>query len=467
MKQRIGIILLTLALMLSLCACAPEKDVIQAIDAIGEVTVESGDAIAHAEALFEELDEEAQEKVTNWDVLLDARSEYDRQVKLIEDAADLVDSIGEVTLEKGDAIAAARAAYDKAEEYDLLNTLKKHKQTLEDAEEQYAQELEETSAVLESLRSDLSSGNYDAIPGKAAPYVEKLPEGQWRTDFADVAAEAICEQAMGHYVAGDVGYAMDTVAKGTDFVSYCSADKAETLQNLTEEIVDVYTMVEKLSTLVSDEKYGQVESLVTPYLDIYPSGKGKQQLADIMVQCMVLEATSQYGSGNNKAAMDILNRCVKYKGVCSTDMLNTVETERTTIIDALSKKTPKNGAIIERTYNAGRNTFTVTAGDYDTLVKLQLIDEPDKYVLVYVKANQKVKVNLQNGTYRIMYTCGPVWYGNEDMFGDDATFVKLSSTMSLRGYTSGRYIYYHSVTCTLKDGYGSKWGYQNMAPSTF
>lgn len=124
--------------MLSLCACAPEKDVIQAIDAIGEVTVESGDAIAHAEALFEELDEEAQEKVTNWDVLLDARSEYDRQVKLIEDAADLVDSIGEVTLEKGDAIAAARAAYDKAEEYDLLNTLKKHKQTLEDAEEQYA-----------------------------------------------------------------------------------------------------------------------------------------------------------------------------------------------------------------------------------------------------------------------------------------------------------------------------------------
>jgi hypothetical protein len=53
------------------------------------------------------------------------------------------------------------------------------------------------------------------------------------------------------------------------------------------------------------------------------------------------------------------------------------------------------------------------------------------------------------------------------MFGDDATFVKLSSTMTLKGYTSGRYIYYHSVTCTLKDGYGSKWGYQNMAPSTF
>ena len=467
MKRRIGILLLIAALMVTLCACQPEKNVIKAIDAIGKVTVESGEAIEHAEALYKELDEEAREKVTNWDVLLDARSEYDRQVRLIDDAADLVDAIGEVTLEKGEAIDAARAAYDKAVEYDIQDTLKKRGQTLEDAEEQYEKELDEASKVLESLRADLKAGNYDSLPTEAAAYVEKLPDGQWRTDFADVAAEAICTQAMEQYVAGDVGNAKETVSLGAGFAPYCSADQGAELNKLTEEIADVYSMVTKLDSLINTGKYGQVESLVAPYLEKYPAGAGKEQLADIMITSMLEEATAQYKGGNSKTAMDILNRCVKYKGVCSTNMMNTAEAQRNTVISELNRKAPKNGAIIDRTYRPGRNTFTVTAGSYDTLVKLQLVDDSSMYVLVYGKANQSTKVNLQNGTYKVMYTCGPVWYGNETMFGSDASFVQLNGTMTMQGYTSGRYVYYYSYTATLRTGYGSDWGYQNISPSKF
>ena len=89
---------------------------IEKINAIGEVTLESGAAIEAAEAAYNALTDDQKALVNNYDVLTNARSTYE---KLVADraAADAViekiNAIGEVTLESGAAIEAAEAAYNE------------------------------------------------------------------------------------------------------------------------------------------------------------------------------------------------------------------------------------------------------------------------------------------------------------------------------------------------------------------
>lgn len=90
-------------------------DVIIAIDTIGEVSPESGDAIQAAWALYNALSDDDKALVINYDALVDAQAAYDA---LLDDqaAADVViaqiTAIGQVTLDKESQIAEARAAYD-------------------------------------------------------------------------------------------------------------------------------------------------------------------------------------------------------------------------------------------------------------------------------------------------------------------------------------------------------------------
>ena len=108
-----------LLLALSLTACGKSEEA-QAVDdqiaAIGTVSLDSEDAIAAAEDALSGLSEEDREQVENQAVLEEARTTYEDLVK--QSQADEVDAaiaaIGEVTLDSGDAIAAARQAYDGA-----------------------------------------------------------------------------------------------------------------------------------------------------------------------------------------------------------------------------------------------------------------------------------------------------------------------------------------------------------------
>ena len=87
------------------------NDVIEKIDAIGEVTLASEEAIAAARAAYEALTEAQQAQVTNYDKLTAAEARL-TDLKAAKAVDDLIDAIGEVTLESEEAIAAARAAYE-------------------------------------------------------------------------------------------------------------------------------------------------------------------------------------------------------------------------------------------------------------------------------------------------------------------------------------------------------------------
>ena len=87
------------------------NDVIEKIDAIGEVTLASEEAITAARAAYEALTETQKEQVTNYNVLTAAEARL-ADLKAAKPVDDMIDAIGEVTLESEDAIAAARAAYE-------------------------------------------------------------------------------------------------------------------------------------------------------------------------------------------------------------------------------------------------------------------------------------------------------------------------------------------------------------------
>lgn len=87
------------------------NDAIEKINAIGTVTPDSGDAIAAARSAYDALTDAQKEQVTNADTLTAAEARY-TDVVAIDGAEKAIDAIGEVTLTSGDAIAAARAAYD-------------------------------------------------------------------------------------------------------------------------------------------------------------------------------------------------------------------------------------------------------------------------------------------------------------------------------------------------------------------
>ena len=87
------------------------NNVIEKIDAIGEVTLASEEAITAARAAYEALTETQKEQVTNYNVLTAAEARL-ADLKAAKAVDDMIDAIGEVTLESEGAIDAARAAYE-------------------------------------------------------------------------------------------------------------------------------------------------------------------------------------------------------------------------------------------------------------------------------------------------------------------------------------------------------------------
>ena len=99
------VIVLSLGSVTGCTAMGPDEDtqaVIEQIDAIGTVTDDSGPAISQVEAAYRSLNDKQKEKVENYDTLAAARDDYDTlRAKAVEDA---INGIGEVSLDNADLI---------------------------------------------------------------------------------------------------------------------------------------------------------------------------------------------------------------------------------------------------------------------------------------------------------------------------------------------------------------------------
>ena len=137
-------------------------DAIASIDAIGEVSLDSIDALTAAEYAYGEVPDDCKELVTNSDVLVAARNTYDQLFG--EDLKAQIAAIGDVTAEKIATVEAIKAVYDAmtdaqkayVDNVDVLN------QAIADIQEFY-----KAKPVVEAINSfaGFNTANYnDATP---------------------------------------------------------------------------------------------------------------------------------------------------------------------------------------------------------------------------------------------------------------------------------------------------------------
>lgn len=110
---------------------------------------------------------------------------------------------------------------------------------------------------------------------------------------------------------------------------------------------------------------------------------------------------------------------------------------------------PANGKKLSNTLKWGYGEFTVKAGDEDVCVKLESVNNPQQYLLLYVHAFNSATVQICDGEYIAKYTTGPNWFGNEKMFGNSASFAKADDTFSFETTRSGNTVSYTSISITI------------------
>ena len=149
-------------------AFAAERAIVQ----IGEVTLQSGEAIVIARQVYDALGEDAAALVGNYDVLLEAERELqelqEEAWRQAEEAQSKIDAIGEVELESEGAIAEAREYYNNLPE--VVRPLVQNYQALEQAE----QLLEQKKAEQEAQHKPSASASKEPEPSSQLSDLGKI-----------------------------------------------------------------------------------------------------------------------------------------------------------------------------------------------------------------------------------------------------------------------------------------------------
>ena len=240
------------------------------------------------------------------------------------------------------------------------------------------------------------------------------------------------------------------------------------LAKLETEAKDMLT---KAQELFDSGRYSEVEPLIGPEIETLDAYGIAGDYGTLAVKALCAYSQEQYNNQNYMDAVNLLMKAMEYEQYCDSATYSRISKQLSDYSVGMSKFTPKNGDIIARTQKPGRNNIKVNAGPADTLVKVERLDDPEKYVLVYVKANKSVTVYMLNGDYRVKYTTGPLWIDETHMFGDFATFVEMDGVAHMAGFsvtknkvTTQRW---GSYVANLTAGYGKDFGYQNITPDAF
>ena len=197
------------------------------IDAIGEVTLDSGDAIDAARTAYDKLPEAKKALVDNYEKLTAAEETY---TALVDAAAakavdDLIDAIGEVTADSGDAIKAARAAYDALT--DTQKELVKNYEKLLAAEELYEELTASAAAIAQKAAEEARKAQEEAEAAQKA--AEDAVEA---AKAAQEAAEAAAAKAGENNAAAEEAR---KAAETAQAAAEAAQTKAEEAQKKAEE----------------------------------------------------------------------------------------------------------------------------------------------------------------------------------------------------------------------------------------
>ena len=214
---------------------AKAQPVIDAITAIGEVTLDSEEAITAARNAYEALEADVQEKVTNLSdlvvaeknlALLKAEKEsQDKDAAAAASVSSAITAIGEVTLDKRGVVAAARAAYDTlTEDQKALVT---NYSDLTAAESRIAELVQEAADKAEADKAE--QAKQEALKAKAQPVIDAITAiGEVTLDSEEaITAARNAYEALEADVKAKVTNLSDLVIAEKDLAALKAAKKTE------------------------------------------------------------------------------------------------------------------------------------------------------------------------------------------------------------------------------------------------
>lgn len=210
------------------------RAVMDHIDGIGTVTEDSGSIIAAARNSFDALDAAKQKLVTNYDVLIASETAYQNilagkeEQKKAEETMALIDAIGTVTENSGDAITAARNAYDALT--DAQKTLVSNLSVLTEAESSY-------QAILDA-KKDQTPADVKTIREQTANYlVNAMPEPTYGGEWAIIAlarnGSEVPSDYYDTYYKNVEAYVQENIGDGDKLSSTRSTDNSRLIVALT------------------------------------------------------------------------------------------------------------------------------------------------------------------------------------------------------------------------------------------
>ncbi len=378
------------------------------IQGLGNITLDSADAVAAARAAYDQLDPQIRQYVTGLDVLTAAEDTI-RSLEL-DQAAEALDAmigqIGDVTLDSADLIAAARDAVNAAPEEvrSRLSSL----DTLIDAEQLYG--------ILrnQALADDVSQaiGELGKVTLDSQEAIQAIREQYDRLP-------ASVQELVGNY---DVLTAAETALLGLQ-------DKAA---------------ADEIKAMSAKDPAGAIE-----YAENYIGSRDLSEIqGDVVKNCIhayVLLSQQYIKENRYMDAESLLIGCQeKYAGHAAVS-------EADKALSALYKKMtdPANGKIFNAAARGGYCKVTINNKGDAVFLKIFNISNPSDCVTVFVRANSKASFNLKDGTYGIHMAEGDRWYNEVELFGASTRYTNVNTTFSLETSRSGSRIYYQIYTLTL------------------
>ncbi len=380
-----------------------------AIAEIGTVTMESWEQIEAAEAMVAELSEPSREKVDNLDVLSEARQDYERMRKRVQDASKAIQEAAlyitydtenqpYVAVENADVVKKARKAYDDLEKDGLASYVANQLPDLLSAEEGYANA--HAGQLFVQAYDHEQDGAYQEAIDIYRELLRTYPGHETYESISQFGlANCLVAQADAAYKKKDYEDAMSLYQQALN-VYPSSLGAKEGMMNCT---------LKQLNTLFENEEYEAVKEALE-------------------------EAKAKYGTGGDfKKFEEKLEKQLK-------------------------KIRPKNGKVFANEVKWGYCKFRVKAGDKDVYVKLVSSSDPDKYVIFYVRAGETASVKVGDGKYIMKYATGDTWYGKKEMFGKNTVFTRADGYMEFETTRSGSTVYYSELTITLRAVIGGNLG---------
>ncbi len=233
------------------------SDLINKIDAIGTVTLDSESAITEARTAYDVLPEEVKARVTNYDTLTAAESSLQTLKDQITDVINKIDAIGTVTLESEDAILDARTAYNALSDAQKarvtnVDTLTAAEQRLEKLKGD-AKAIADTEAAIAAIGDNVTLDSEDAINAARAAYDGLSDENKAKVSNYEVLTKA--EATLAQLKADKKAAAnVDKKIAGIGDVTLDSKKAIEEAKAAYDALTDVQKeQVTKLDTLTKAE----------------------------------------------------------------------------------------------------------------------------------------------------------------------------------------------------------------------